>query len=116
MPERDVAHTASAIVLELVKRFDAGKISLDETKHMICFCTDVVEEFNGEIAEVTSLLGCRCTVCMQEKPEDELIPWNQDRPFEEGDARDGLAQVAYDNCFGDNMVGGFVCVDCARKL
>lgn len=105
----------STIVVEAMKLLENKKLSKESAKRIIEISTDITEAYDGNLNEVMSLFPDVCSVCLEKKEPEELIEWNKE-DYPDNDIRKELQSRAYSNCFGDVMVGGRVCIDCARKL
>lgn len=116
MDNNSVGHAIASVVAEALKFTDAGRLSVDDTKHLIGFCVEVADSFESDVSLVTELMQDRCSVCLKRFAEEELIDWSPETTYPDGDPRTQFAKVAFNNCFGEVMVGGRVCLKCAREL
>lgn len=116
MDNSSVGHALASVVLKVLKLYDSGKLTLEDTKQFICHAVEVADGFNCDVSLVTELMQDRCSVCLKKFEDEELVDWSPETSYEEGDTRATWAKVAFNNCFGEIMVGGKVCQQCAEQL
>lgn len=111
-----ISKMLAALILKIVRYQDEGKIQTEYAKELISFIVESVDSMQGDIVSLFSLVDDRCSVCLKEKPEESLISWDEADSYAGSDTRAALARRAYQNCFGDVMLGGKVCTECAEHL
>lgn len=115
MDSNSKASMLAPLVSRVFEMYDRGAITKDALGEMLQFMVELTDTYDEDPSELFSLVTDRCTVCMAKKDPVDIVSWDEDPEGAHAQIAD-LIQRAYDNCFGDVMLGGTVCTACAAKL
>lgn len=109
MNNREFQDAMATVVKKTFTLFDAGLISADAAKALIASMVEAADNWTEEPDQIFNLVPDRCTVCLQQREDSELVDWMDVPPEQPLTSEQEKAQR---NSFSEEMVGAKVCRAC----
>ena len=109
----DIGHGLNNVVKAIIHKLDSGEMTTTTGKDLIRVCRDSVNFCDGNMYEALEYLEeeGRCSCCLGKYGKDNLIDC-----YGPPDDLEYMNRYLYDNAYGKDILGAYVCRSCAEKL
>ena len=109
----DIGHGLNNVVKAIINKLESGEMATCTGKDLIRVCRDSVHFCDGNTYEALECLEeeGRCSCCLVEYGKDNLIDC-----YGPPNDLEYMGRYLYDNAYGKDILGAYVCRSCAKKL